>query len=57
MISTQGVTEKFGTFFRFAKRNSDSNIEEMIWVHLLSHIYENPLKTEVDLFAIKTSVW
>jgi len=44
-----GFTESFGTFSKFVKRNEDNKIEKGIWGHLLRHIYENPLKTKVDL--------
>ena len=52
-----GFTENFGKFLRFLKRIADYKIKKMIWGPLQTHIYENPLKTEVDLFARKTSVW
>jgi hypothetical protein len=29
----------------------DSKFDRMTWGHLMSHIYENPLETEVDLIA------
>jgi hypothetical protein len=49
------VLLKNSEHFQRLRKNGDSKCERIIWGHLSSRIYENPVRTEVDLIPRMSS--